>query len=72
MDKKFILTDILPKEKREKLIEDCKPYLKRLSGGRPAYQSDDPIRNYPPFFDIHRIADCLALQFLQKDLIYDK
>ena len=63
MDKKFILTDILPKEKREKLIEDCKPYLKRLSGGRPAYQSDDPIRNYPPFFDIHRIFPPKNLPF---------
>tara|TARA_B100001250_G_scaffold253826_1_gene218358 strand:+ start:1178 stop:1648 length:471 start_codon:yes stop_codon:yes gene_type:complete len=72
MDKKFILTDILPKEQREKLIEDCKPYLKKIDDDHPAYQSDAPIRNYPPFFNIHSIVDNLASKFLQIDLIPEK
>jgi len=72
----IILKNFLPDEKRKKLIEDCKPFLHSLSkeGEKefPAYQSDDDLRLYSQFNEIHFKADIFVQEYLQKKLIPDK
>ena len=76
MQEHFILTNFLPDEKRKKLIEDCKPFLKKL-GNRgekefPSYQSDDDLRLYSQFHEMHFKADIFTQEYLQKKLIPEK
>ena len=76
MQEHFILTNFLPDEKRKKLIEDCKPFLRQLApNGKknyPSYQSDDDLRLWPQFHEIHFMGDILAQEYLQKKLIPEK
>ena len=69
MDKKFIVTDCLPPYHRKQLIENCKPFLRRLGNLHPAYQSDAPLREYSQFNLVFTIFDSMAQQYLQRELI---
>ena len=76
MQEHFILTNFFPDNLRKKLIEDCKPFLKKLSEeGKtefPAYQSDNDLRWFEQFSDIHYAADLCAQEYLQKKLRPDR
>ena len=72
MDKKFIILDCLSNDLREKLLVDCKPFLKKVSDENPAYQSDAPLRQFSQFNIIHQIFDSLAKKYLERNLISDK
>ena len=69
MDKKFIVHDCLLPDHRKQLIEDCKPFLRRLSEKHPAYQSDAPLRKYTKFDSVHKTFDYIAQHCLQTELI---
>ena len=69
MDKKLIVPNCLSDDVREKLIEDCKPFLRNCGKGFPAYQSDAPLRNYPQFQEVFHIFDFLASQHLEEELL---
>ena len=54
MDKKFIITNCLSDDLRQKLLVDCKPFLKKVSDQNPGYQSDAPLRQFSQFNIIHQ------------------
>tara|TARA_R100001510_G_C7625348_1_gene185312 strand:+ start:147 stop:566 length:420 start_codon:yes stop_codon:yes gene_type:complete len=54
------------------MLDDCKPFLRKLSEENPAYQSDAPLRQFSQFNVAHQIFDFLATKYLGKNLIPDK
>jgi len=75
MDKKFIITDCLSDDLREKLLVDCKPFLSKLNlndgNDYPAYQSDNNISNYPQFQLVHQIFHSLSCKYLEEELLLE-
>ncbi len=67
--KKLIVPNCLSDDLREKLMEDCKPFLRRLGDQFPAYQSDVNLRSFPQFKEVHDTLDSLAYQNLEERLL---
>ena len=72
LDKKIIITDCLSDDLREKLLVDCKPFLRKLGNDYPAYQSDNNISNYPQFQLVHQIFHSLACKYLEEELLPER
>ena len=68
LDKKFIILDCLSDDLREKLLVDCKPFLRNLGDDYPSYQSDDILTHYPQFLLVHQIFHSLASKYLKEKL----
>ena len=69
VDKKVIITDCLSDDLREKLLIDCKPFLRNLGEDYPSYQSDNDIKDYPQFQLVHQIFHSLACKYLKEKLL---
>ena len=72
LDKKVIITDCLSDDLREKLLVNCKPFLRQLGDGYPAYQSDNNISIYPQFQLVHQIFHSLACKYLEEELLPER
>ena len=71
LNKKIIITDCLSNDLREKLLVDCKPFLRKLGNDYPAYQSDNNISNYPQFQLVHQIFHSLSCKYLEEELLLE-
>ena len=72
LNKKIIITDCLSNDLREKLLVDCKPFLRKLGNVYPAYQSDNNISIYPQFQLVHQIFHSLACKYLEEELLPER